>query len=372
MNARHFAVAVAVLGSACGVPQDLNYNTGRLGNLSIASWGPQAARVPLVVGVTRANSGRHVCSSYPGFGSLPGGTRCEFTGRVVTVTSIDSVECPNGGCTARVIDPSSVEVTGTATGRPLLRVTATLDDGSVVTDEHELELVEIDSVRIDCARGCTGPHAVLVGSRVDISFAAFGADAGVPQKVEVSEGDGLVEIGPRVYGRYEYDYGSALDGWVPVSITAKKAGVATLRLKLGPFETTRTLRIAAPDEAVAGELWTPAKSPWVADASGLGHDRLGTRVDADYTVRIYKNTFGSTEELVLAWKLRDGAYALGGAPSITADPAAALRRPSEGEVPDPITLRVDGKKAGAGANMVLRGQLGAATLEQSLRVGQEE
>ena len=117
---------------------EMNANDGQLGQLSLEGHDVSSAGVPVRLRIYRKDAGTYRCSSGYIGPSVPAGTSCTFIDTPIAVTRVTNASCAEDHCTARIVDETFVEVVGNVAGDAVLRVSAEMDDGSILTDAFAL------------------------------------------------------------------------------------------------------------------------------------------------------------------------------------------------------------------------------------------
>ncbi len=277
-----------------------NANNGARGNLDFNASTVTAIGDAATVLVQRREEGPYDCATYQTPLSLGGSSsvRCDFAGKLSPVEALTDAQCDNGTCDAVISSAFGLTVTGRKSGKATLTVTARLADGTVLTDSTTMYFVAVDGISVTCDRAyaCPGPNAVFPGATFswNVKPMSGGNEANGVVRATLEQ-PGIVEL----TGTSEQ-----------FTIRVLKAGVATIHLKTGTVERIHTVRVAAFDEIVAASVHyrrdNVCQRVICVDAN---EDILG-EVAPQKTTRL-------APTFILAWKLRDGTYAVGGAGRIT-------------------------------------------------------
>ncbi|MBS1152983.1 MAG: hypothetical protein H6Q89_4681, partial [Myxococcaceae bacterium] len=296
--------AVALLAAGCfgsnPYSEYRNMNSGEQGNLTL--YGQTAAIGEATrVYVSRSEEGNYDCATYPtpfSYGGSSSSVHCHFAGVLSPVEALLEAQCDQGGCTAAIANGAELSVTGQSKGTFTLTVKARLADGTVLVDSTRMSFVAVDGIAVDCVRdyACPGPNAILPGAKFSWSAQPMSEGALISGAVRVSvDQPGIVEL----TGTGE-EY----------AVRALKPGVATLRLRSGKAERVQTIRVAAIEDVVGGSVRFRRDVSCLPVICVDGDvDLLGDAAPARIT-RL-------APTFVLAWALRDGTFAVGGAGRIT-------------------------------------------------------
>ena len=356
--------------TACGYDRVQNDNDGALGALTMSrAAGPFAAGEPITVAIRRQDIGTYHCVDHggtPSFGSLPGSgpwRDCRYTGEPAPIEAITEAHCDDGQCTTRLVDSGHVELTANAPGAVTLHVDARLKGGVSVSDRWDLPFVKIDRLELRCVNWaeCPGPNAIFIGTELALVATAFSGtnliNTAVKSTAEPAE---IFEL----TGGPSQQPGSS---GTPLVLRAAKAGVATVHLRGGGFEQTRSFRVVDPADAVRGRVWHIATG---ADLFEIRNNPLGNLVGDALNVKRYANVSGELTELMVGWEMRDGSLAIGGAKDVTSSVAGFIRpwkRESDGK-PGLALLLVNPFIVPSYQRVTLGGRVGTAMMEQSFRI----
>ncbi len=297
---------IAVVAAGCGSEPFTEYrnaNTGERANLTLYASTSGLGDATYVT-VFRAEEGQYNCATFATPLSLSGKTttvRCQFAGVLSPIETLLDATCDQGGCSTSITG-TELSVTGLVEGTFTLTVTARLKDGTVLVDSTKVTFVTIDAIALTCDRdyACPGPNAVFPGANFAWKAQPMSKGAIVTGKMVITaEPAGIVEIT------------SAPENY---SVRAIKPGVATLRLKSGAAERLQTIRVAAISDVVSGSVRLAAElscAPVICVDADT--QRLGDAAPDKITTL--------SPRFMLAWLLKDGTLAVGGAGRITSPTA---------------------------------------------------
>ncbi len=293
------ALAVGCVGSN-RYSEVRNLNNGQQGNLDFFAQTSAIGQATEVL-VRRADKGRYDCASYAtplSFSGSPSAVRCQFADITSPVEEVLDARCDQGGCSVVISNKTGVSVTGLVEGTFTLSVSARLADGTLLTDSASVGFAPVDAIGLECVLeySCPGPNAIFPGSSFSYNAQPMNEGDTLAGIVSVTaEPAGIVEV-TSTNGQY--------------TVRGLKEGIVTLHLRSGQVERLQTIRVAALEEVVFGQVHLRASLPCqrvvCVDADA---NRLGEVAPAKITA------WGPT--FVLAWVLRDGSLAVGGAGRLT-------------------------------------------------------
>ena len=357
---KHSLLLIAALATGCGGSNPFtelrNANNGQQGNLDFFADPATGVGQATDVLVRRADKGKYDCATYQTPLSFSGDStsvQCHYADVTSPVEEVLDASCDQGGCSVVLSNHTGVSVTGLTPGSFTLTVRARLADGTVLTDSTAMAFVPIDAIGLECTLdySCPGPNAVFVGS-------SFSYNAQPMNKGQYVGGTVLVTVDPPAIVE-------VTSGAQQYTVRALKPGVATLHLRSGKVERLQTIRVAAFEDVVSGRVHLRRELPCGqvvcvdADANRVGDvapDKL--------------SSWGTT--FVLAWVLRDGSLAVGGAGRVTTSTAGAKVEVVGAYDPKPGDLSLmnfsvtglEGAVCHAGRNSV-SANMGSAKLEWS-------